>query len=304
MDTETIFKPLTEEKCRFRVVSAKHVAELQQELMSRFHGGEFDREFAEKYIPTFKFSPPEELKNAKSLVIVAIPRPPTRATFWWSGKKQSFTLPPTYTAYDETRIRIEHLISDAIGGEGYRIATPKLPLKLLAVRSGLAEYGRNNITYVEGMGSFQRLTAVYTDLPCEADSWQEPKTLRQCEGCSLCKNACPTGAISDERFLLKAEKCLTYHNEKEAKIPFPSWIKPEWHNCLVGCIRCQSVCPQNRLFLDKFGVEAEFDEEETRLMLAATPVGQISLGTVQKMKLLGLLDYINELPRNLSVLLR
>jgi len=83
-----------------------------------------------------------------------MPRLPTRAVFNWLGKRQSFTLPPTYTAYDEKRLHVERLVAEAVGAQGYRIATPSLPLKLLAVRSGLARYGRNNITYVTGMGSF------------------------------------------------------------------------------------------------------------------------------------------------------
>jgi epoxyqueuosine reductase len=64
----------------------------------------------------------------------------------------------------------------------------KLPLKLLAAHSGLAVYGRNNIAYVSGMGGFLGLTAVYSDLPCEQDSWQEPQLMKRGETCnSLCK---------------------------------------------------------------------------------------------------------------------
>jgi epoxyqueuosine reductase len=86
-----------------------------------------------------------------------MPRPPTQATFSWNRKQQSFVLPPTYTAYDQKRLYVEHLVAEAVGKEGYQIATPILPLKLLAVRSGIAEYGRNNITYASGMGSFTQI---------------------------------------------------------------------------------------------------------------------------------------------------
>jgi epoxyqueuosine reductase len=140
-------------------------------------------------------------------------------------------------------------------------------------------------------------------MPCENDSWQQPKVIDQCENCNLCSNACPTGAISKDRFLLRAEKCLTYHNEKDGKIPFPDWIKPEWHNCLVGCIRCQAACPENKPFLKMVGETAEFTEEETNLLLNAVPPKQLPPQTVAKMKLLSLTDYYKELPRNLSVLL-
>jgi len=298
------FNNLIEADCRFRVVSVIHLLELQKEIEARRGQGQFDEEFAQKYLPTFRFTPPQELRDAQSLIVVAMPRPPTRVIFNWKGRRQSFMLPPTYTAYDEKRLYIEQLVAEAVDKKGFKIATPQLPLKLLATRSGLAEYGRNNITYVEGMGSFMRLTAVLSDMPCRGDSWQEPKMMKRCKDCDLCRKACPTGAISSERFLLHAEKCLTYHNEKEARTPFPAWIKPEWHNCIIGCIRCQAACPENRPFLNMVGETAEFTEEETRLMLEAVPIEHLHERTVAKMKLLSLTDYYRELPRNLGVLLR
>jgi epoxyqueuosine reductase len=233
-----------------------------------------------------------------------MPRPPTKAIFNWNGKEQSFILPPTYTAYDEKRLHVERLVAEAVGKEDYRIATPLLPLKLLATRSSLADYGQNNIAYVQGMGSFMRLTAVYSNMPCGGENWQRPKIMERCKDWDLCRRACPTGAISSDRFLLYAEKCLTYHNEKEATIPFPEWIKPEWHNCIVGCIRCQAACPENKPFVKMVGETAQFTEEETRLLLKAVPPEQLPLETVAKMKLLSLTDYYEQLPRNLGVLLR
>jgi epoxyqueuosine reductase len=295
---------LEEENWKFRIVSTSCLFDMKQEITSHALKGEFDKEFAQEYMPRFNFNPPPELPDAKSLIIVAIPRPPTKATFHWRGKKQSFILPPTYTAYDEKRLRVERLFAEVVGKLGYRIATPALPLKLLAVRSGLAQYGRNNIAYVPGMGSFMRLTAVYTDMPCESDQWKEVRVMERCgEGCDLCQRACPTQAISAERFLLHAERCLTFHNEKEANVPFPIWIKPEWHNCLVGCICCQAACPENQPFLHLMGETEEFTEEETNLLLKGTPSEQLSASTLAKMKALSLTDYYAQMPRNLSVLL-
>jgi epoxyqueuosine reductase len=233
-----------------------------------------------------------------------MPRPPTQATFIWKGKTQSFILPPTYTAYDEKRIHVEHAIAEEMGKDGYKTATAMLPLKLLAVRSSLAEYGRNNITYASGMGSFMRLTAIYSNKPCEKDLWQKAQVMKRCEKCDLCSKACPTGAIAPDRFLLRAEKCLTYHNEKKGNVPFPEWIKPSWHNCIIGCIRCQAACPENKQFLHWVGETAEFNETETKLLLKGVPIEQIAPSTLEKMKLLSLTDYFDMLPRNLSALLK
>ena len=297
------FCDLTRENCKFRTISTRHLPELQREIENRRDKGHFNENFAREYLSSFKFNPPEDLKNAKSIIIVAMPRRPTKAVFDWNGKKQAFILPPTYTAYDEKRLHVERLVAEAVGKKGYRIATPRLPLKLLASHSGLVEYVRNNITYVQGMGSFMRLTAVYSDAPCEIDSWQKAKMMSRCHECNLCQKTCPTGAISD-RFLLHAEKCLTYHNEKEAKIPFPKWIKPEWHNCIIGCMRCQAVCPENKQFLSLVGETAEFTEKETKQLLEGVPSEMLPSETLLKMKLLSLTDYYKELPRNIGVLLR
>ncbi|MGA2385865.1 MAG: 4Fe-4S double cluster binding domain-containing protein [Candidatus Bathyarchaeia archaeon] len=303
MSAKEAFRELTEENCKFRTVSTSHLPELQREIETRRDRGEFDLEFARTYLDRFKFLSPDELKDAKSIIIVAMPRPITKAIFTWKGEKRSFILPPTYTAFDEKRLHIERLVAEAVGKEGYKIATPQLPLKLLASRSGLVMYGKNNITYAQGMGSFMRLTAVYSDMPCESDSWQEAKTMDRCGNCKLCQAACPTGAISSDRFLLHAERCLTFHNEKDGKIPFPAWIKPEWHNCIIGCIRCQAACPENKPYLNVVGETAEFTEQETKLLLAGTPTAELPADTVTKMKTLSLTDYSNELPRNLGALL-
>ena len=116
----------------------------------------------------------------------------------------------------------------------------------LAVRSGLAAYGRNNVTYVTGLGSFHRLSAFYSDMPCDGDEWHELRLLDRCVKCRLCHRLCPTGAIARDRFLLHAERCIVFHNEKPWTVPFPAWLDPAWHNCLVGCLLCQAKCPENR----------------------------------------------------------
>jgi len=52
------------------------------------------------------------------------------------------------------------------------------------------------------------------------------------------------------------------------------------------------------------GETAEFGEEETRLLIKGTSREQISASTMKKLQLLSLTDYYDELPRNLSVLLK
>ena len=115
------------------------------------------------------------------------------------------------------------------------------------------------------MGSFIQLVAFFSDLPCPEDTWREPVMLERCQKCKACVNNCPTGAIPTDRFLLHAERCLVFFNERPPEYPFPEWVAPSAHNSLIGCMTCQQVCPENKVFLDQFADEVAFSHEETCL---------------------------------------
>jgi hypothetical protein len=77
------FNRLLKENCKISTVSTSHLTELQQEIEERWNKGELNEEFSREYLPRFKFAPPPELANAQSLIVVAMPRPLTRAIFMW-----------------------------------------------------------------------------------------------------------------------------------------------------------------------------------------------------------------------------
>ena len=292
---------LAERGYQGRVVSIQRLRELQEEIEGRYRQGLFDKEFYQERLAWFDFRIPSSLPEAMSLIVVAVPRPQSQAVFAWNGKSRALILPPTYVAYEETRKRVEDLLAGILDPKGYRIARTKLPLKLLAVRSELGWYGRNNICYVPGMGSFLQLVAVYSDLPCQKDDWRQAQMMESCQNCSACRQHCPTGAIPSDRFLLRAERCIVFHNEKPGNIPFTDWINPSWHNCLVGCLHCQNVCPQNKDFLQWIEGKEEFSEEETALLLEGVPRDHLPAATVRKLEQLDLIGYLDSLRRNLGV---
>jgi epoxyqueuosine reductase len=281
-----------------RIVPAYHAKDLRLNIEELNRRSMVDKEFYQERLAHFDFRIPE---NAKSLIIVAAPRPQSQAIFKLNGETIGLIIPPTYVAYERTRKRIEDILSDHLKMSAYSIMQASVPLKLLAAQSGLCGYGKNNICYISGMGSFFELAAFYSDMPVEADWWQEPQMMPHCENCSACRLNCPTGAISDDRFLLYAERCLVFHNEKKGNIQFAKWIDPSWHNCLVGCMLCQKVCPQNKEFIDWIVEKEEFSEEETNLFLKRTPRDQLFPATLQKLENLDLLEEASILPRNLSV---
>jgi epoxyqueuosine reductase len=282
-----------------KIVSIEHVGELETEIMTRYQNGLLNADLYDAYLATFDFACQQKFNNARSLIIATVPQPQIRITFYREDRAYPVIVPPTY--YFAIDNDVADLLKADLEPQGYRLQKVRLPDKLIAVRSGLAQYGKNNITYVEGMGSFQRPVAFISDYPCAQDSWGNASVLESCDNCSACRNACPTGAIASDRFQLYAERCLTFHNERTNA--FPQWLSPSWHNCLVGCMICQKVCPANKDVVKWIKSGATFDNEETDLILAGVSKARMAPKTLEKLKRLDLLSYYDVLPRNLRALI-
>jgi epoxyqueuosine reductase len=290
---------LTEHGFAGRFVSFERVQELKDAIEKAHSNKLFDKELYRYITSWFDFTTPAELPEVRSVIIVAATHPALKVTFTVNGEPHETIIPPTYT-YGSDQEACECL-TEVLEPRGYRVVKARVPDKLLAVRSGLARYGKNNITYVKGMGSFHRLTTFYTDAPLFEQSWEQPQMLDQCETCTACVKKCPSGAIPTDRFLLRAEKCITFHNESEA--PFPDWIDPSWHNCLIGCMICQNACPVNKPFVGRVVDEATFSEEETELILSNALKEDLAPETQEKLERIGMLEDFKLIPRNLKALL-
>ena len=284
-------------------MSIDHLEELRNEIRFLHTGGSLDDGFyQELMVPRIEAKKPRGMNRAKSIFIAAIPSPATMTKFHWAGQTVELVVPPTYNSYAPVSNRLNKLLKEAFSPEKRWIARAILPMKLLAVRSGLAQYGKNNITYIPKYGSFHTLAAVYTDYESPEDHWQEKVPLPMCEKCKACTIACPTGAISPDRFLIHVEKCLTLLNERDISHPFPDWVPASAHNALVGCMRCQRVCPYDKEVIGWHIDSGKFSEEETAYLLKGDFSGPEAKKMDRKLKRLGL--DLTVFPRNLEVHLR
>ncbi len=299
---EELLNRIEEQGWKGGIVPVARLEELKGAIRDRHESGLLDPVFYRDQLSFFSFEPPADLPGAQSILIVALPVPQTRINIRWQGLSLRVIVPPTYAGYSATTARVQAALVCWLRAAGYAAAGARLPLKTLAACSGLAEYGRNNLCYVRGMGSFLQLAASFSDLPCPADPWREPLTLERCKSCSACLRHCPTGAISRNRFLLHAEDCLTYHNESSAE--FPDWIQPSWHHCPIGCMRCQNKCPENQAVWEWFDGRIEFSEQETAGFVGGVPWDQLPLETATKLRSLGLNEDYPILCRNLSMIIR
>jgi len=293
-----VSEELAQRGYRSEIISSDHIHDLRANIEDQYRQGLFDDEFYTEELAGFDFKIADDFAGSKSIIVVAAPQPHVRVSFELQGESYPCIIPATYSY--ETDRQIQDLLDQHLKPAGFRVQKAKLPWKLLAVSSGLAQYGKNNITYVNGLGSYHRLVAFISDLPQAQDRWQAPRMLERCENCKACMKACPTGAITVDRFLLKAERCLTFHNERRGK--FPRWIKPAWHNCLVGCLYCQKACPVNKEVPMSIEEGPVFSEKETAFILRDPSQDEILQNTIEKLESLDVVEYLPVLGRNLREL--
>ena len=286
----------------YRVVNVSHISELLETIHKLEREGAVDKQLISnylKYVTDTSGKPPD----AKTIFIIAMPETITRASFTLTDRVLQTVIPPTYIgAQDDARAK--EALSSVLLPEGYKIVRARLPSKTLAVRSGLAIYRKNNLAYIPSMGSFFRLIAFYSDYPVEKDDWQTLKVTSVCEFCSRCIENCPTKCIDTDRFLVHAERCLTFLNESEDE--FPKWAPPGFHNALVGCMRCQDVCPVNKPYIRRIKNGPVFTEKETNLILEKTPFKDLPPETQKKLRDIEYdeISLYNCLARNLGVLIK
>jgi len=251
---------------QYRTFSAQHIEEVRDWLAELERNGTLSQNKTyQSYIGGFEYHPPKELPRARSIIVLSRPQRVRSLTFRLNGRSHEMLVPTGYVGDGIERKDIqEHLRKNVLKNPAAKLEPVALPLKTLAVRTGLAEYGKNNITYVKDYGSFHALGGYYTDLELP-DQWGPLRLMRLCTGCSICVKACPTKIIKDEMAVIDVGRCLPLYNELPD--PIPAWMDPGIHHTLVGCLKCQWTCPANQDATHNVWKMADFTEEETRFIM-------------------------------------
>ncbi len=229
----------------------------------------------------------------KSVVSTAVPFDIWNAVFTWRGTR--------YVSIIDKVTTVESVLEFLSESTTYHFFYDYLlPQKRIAVRNGLADYGRNNICFVKGYGSLMTLFTFISDMPApEHYTWREVTMMPECSDCGLCQSNCPTGAILPNRFLLDNTRCLSAFNEWGSD-PFPDFIPKTAHHRTFNCSRCQDICPQNAGLFQNGKRTIDFSEKETELILSGIKYEALPAELAEKLELCDMKGYYLSLPRNLK----
>jgi epoxyqueuosine reductase len=164
--------------------------------------------------------------------------------------------------------------------------------KAWAVKAGLGWQGKHSLIINRVLGSFFFIGIIYSSIEIPPDKSIDDK----CGTCRKCINACPTGAIGENRSI-DARLCLSYWlNEASRNGEIPDTIRLLNKNWIYGCDACQDVCPINKtadrktepnFFPNKYGTNLKpedvlkMDEAEFKEKFAGSSIYRLKLRGLQ-----------------------
>lgn len=160
------------------------------------------------------------------------------------GKVARYALGVDYHKVLQRKLRLLENYLVELGGTEIRtksfVDTAPLLEREFAQRAGLGFIGKNTHLINRRYGSWIFLSEILTSLSLPPDA----PVNYNCGSCTLCLEACPTGALP-EPFLLDSRKCISYWTI-EHKTFFPDEVQPMLQDWVFGCDICQEVCPFNQ----------------------------------------------------------
>jgi epoxyqueuosine reductase len=214
-----------------------------------------------------RLNPENLFPEAKSLVVTGLS--------YYSEIKQKDPEAPVLSRYtygidyhDVITAKLEKLlewVENSVPGTEGRIVvdTASLLEKAWAREAGLGWQGRHSIMINKNIGSFFFIGLLVLDIDLDYDF---PFDKDYCGNCRICIDACPTGAINDNR-TIDTRKCIS-NLTIENRGPIPEEIVPHLGRRIYACDRCQEVCPWNKQIEQNKTPEFVIDEEIAELSLS------------------------------------
>jgi epoxyqueuosine reductase len=191
--------------------------------------------------PEVSCHPERAVRDAKTVVSAILPvwEPATPRPEGPIGRLPRYAWGDPYATLREALGRVR----DRLAEDGYRsvvhVDANHHVDREGARRAGLTFTGKSTMAIAPGLGTFIAIGTLITDAEIACD----PEPVRQgCGTCTLCIDACPTGAL-DEEYVLNAERCVSYWTQSRREVPDD--IAEGFGDMVYGCDVCQDVCPYN-----------------------------------------------------------
>jgi epoxyqueuosine reductase len=216
---------------------------LEQHRAKGYESGFEEPDIAKRVYPELSLSEP------RSIIAIAVaypsklpPNPPRSEPGAYRGIISRSAWGDDYHHVLRSRLsRLERFILERVTDAKLEsmVDTGVLVDRAVAERAGIGWSAKNCAVITPEWGSWVYLGEMITNIPFPPDL---PVT-EGCGECTLCIDACPTGALVGPGEL-NASRCISFVTQTKGMVS--DELKLKIGNRLYGCDTCQVVCPKNK----------------------------------------------------------
>ena len=148
--------------------------------------------------------------------------------------------------------------------------------KAWAARAGLGWIGKHTNLITPEFGSWVFIGELLLNLDLEPE---KAEVADQCGSCTLCIDACPTGAII-EPYVLDANLCISHATIESRATEMRADVAEHLEGWLYGCDICQDVCPWNQM--TSVTTESRFQPRAGNVNASLSEIQQLTPETYAK----------------------
>jgi len=196
--------------------------------------------------PDQRTDPHELFPGARSVVVVAVNYYTAHDHSESPGKVSRYAWGDDYhdIVGDKLRALLSWIREQWPEAEG-KVCVDIQPMmdKVWAARAGLGWLGKHTNLITQEFGSWVFIGELLLNLDLE---YADEEVADQCGSCTLCLEACPTGAIVAP-YVVDSRRCISYATIESRAPEIDEAVAVKLEGWLYGCDICQDVCPWNQM---------------------------------------------------------